>query len=188
MLFSKLQKALRGLFGGKEKETGLDMHVDELALEIPMPQPIPVPPPPLPFVSPSEFSLIRRLNSPAAVAQMLSNVVMQNRANGTHQGWTTKEYDTLELIFKTLTLREEVALIKIAGCLGGSMMSGPGDTIVAQYAIQNADVYLNVERIINQMRVLEMSANGRRLACRGHIASSGGHRYLFVTFSIVSGV
>ncbi len=40
--------------------------------------------------------------------------------------------------------------------------------------------------LINHMRILEMTVNGRRLGCKGHIASSGGHRYLFVSFHVVT--
>jgi hypothetical protein len=184
MLFSKVQKAIRGFFGVKEETPAFDNHVHELVLELPESQPVVIPPPLLPLVSAAEFKLIRRLNTPAAVAKMLSNVVVQNRANGTHQEWTSKEYDALELIFKTLTLREDIALVKIAGVLAGSTLGVQSDSMVAQYAIQDAQVYTQVERIINQMRILEMTVNGRRLGCRGHIASSGGHRYLFVSFHV----
>lgn len=184
MLFSKVQKAIRNFFGGSEASPVVDNHVSELVLEIP--EAVPVPPPLLPLIGADEFKLIRRLNTPVAVAKMLSNVMVQNRANGTHQEWTSKEYDALELIFKTLTLREDIALVKIAGVLAGSTLGVKHDSMVAQYAIQDATVYVHVERIINHMRILEMTVNGRRLGCKGHIASSGGHRYLFVSFHIVT--
>lgn len=180
-MFSKVQKAIRSFFGSKEEAVKPAMHVEELVVELPTP----IPPPILPFIGDDEFRLIRRLNVPAAVVQMLSNVVKQNRANGTHQDWTSKEYDALELIFKTLTLREDIALVKIAGCVAGATLGNEHDSIVAQYAIRDAQVYEQVERIIKQMKILEMTVNGRRLACRGHIASSGGHRYLFVSFHVV---
>lgn len=180
-MFSKVQKAIRSFFGGKEEVAKPAMHVEELVVELPTP----VPPSLLPFVSADEFKLIRRLNVPSAVAQMLANVVKLNRANGTHQDWTSKEYDTLELIFKTLTIREDIALVKIAGCVAGATLGNEHDSIVAQYAIQNEAVFTQIDRIIRQMKILELSANGRRIACRGHVASSGGHRYLFVSFHVV---
>lgn len=184
MLFSKVQKAIRSFFGGKEESTPVrDMHVEEIALEVPMAMPIPAPPPLLPFVTPDEFKLIRRLNTPGNVAKMLSIVVAQNRQAGTHQEWTTREYDALELILKTLTLREEAALVKIVGCPAGGMMGVADDRVVTQYAIQDGDVFEKLRRTVDQIKILEMGAHcSKRIRCHGYIASSGGHRYLFISF------